>query len=517
MVGKGQKQYVLRSFIMIVALIFMNKKINIVLIIALFLIPERILFAQDFTNPQRRFINQQVYSLLENYSRYGRLSSNYKTIDEDYLESFSTLFAPSAMVFNDILPYNRMDHNISINEYLPLIEKYYPSGIGFRLHDIQISIPYKYQYDKYRIDTHLYKEIYGTTSQNANYKDTLSLTFNIEFGFEDSNPEGFKIMGIDGANVGRTLRLFILDDESGNPLENVKVEFNNHTYFTNNSGRIEFKNLDPNATYNYSIQDKNYETIRQPDFYVDNILKSKILVDPSAEYFDPNEIVERMSILTQRFIFSLHFSPSVTDHGIQLHDVQNINTESSDLQYSWVANYYFGLKTGVNVFSTQKYYLSLLMGLEYSHFSSRVDINDTITQPNLKDQLIKTTGFSFPLHFLASCNLIDRLNLNVESGINLNFLTYSYNNTGDPDFSPVSQHWRTNNFASVYISPSVSWDLSNVIEIYGGPSLIVGLNELPSNRIQYPFSIEKSTLRVWSIEIGLRYRFTGMNDSSNYR
>ena len=127
----------------------MSNKINIVVIVILFISSGNELLAQDLTNPQRRYINLQVYSLLENYTRYGRLSSNYSTIDENYLREFSSLFDPSARVFNDILPYNQMDHRISVDEYLTLAGKYYPSGIGLRLHNIQIDIPSEYSKGKF--------------------------------------------------------------------------------------------------------------------------------------------------------------------------------------------------------------------------------------------------------------------------------------------------------------------------------------------------------------------------------
>jgi len=74
----------------------MISKVKILFIILLSTGAGSILIAQDFTNPQRRDINLQVYSLLENYARYGKLSSNYSTIDENYLKEFTLLFDPSA-------------------------------------------------------------------------------------------------------------------------------------------------------------------------------------------------------------------------------------------------------------------------------------------------------------------------------------------------------------------------------------------------------------------------------------
>ena len=86
----------------------MRSKFYIVLIAILVLSPVETLLAQKLTNAQRRQINLKVYSLLEDYTRYGKLSSNYATIDESYIKEYVALFGSSANVFNDILPYNRL-------------------------------------------------------------------------------------------------------------------------------------------------------------------------------------------------------------------------------------------------------------------------------------------------------------------------------------------------------------------------------------------------------------------------
>ena len=44
--------------------------------------------AQEFTNAQRREINMEVYSLINKYARYGKFSSNYTSIDENYVFEF---------------------------------------------------------------------------------------------------------------------------------------------------------------------------------------------------------------------------------------------------------------------------------------------------------------------------------------------------------------------------------------------------------------------------------------------
>jgi len=532
----------------------MSRNLSIWIIIIICIGSGRILPAQDLTNPQRRHINLQVYSLLEKYSRYGKLSSNYNSIDESYLFEFASLFDSSAKIFNDILPYNRMDNKISVQEYLRLSANYYSSGIGFRLHNKQIEIPIRYAADTYQVNVHVLKEIYGTTVQNANYKDTLSLTFNIGFRMQGSNPVDFKIRGISGQSVGRTLRLFIVDNKTSAPLNNIRVKFNDRTYYTNNSGRLELKDLDPHSEYSYSITAKKYRTIKQPGFYVDNILNSKVQVNPQADYFDPNEIIERLKP-SSRFYISMHFAPAVTQNSIHLDIPQNGDTAT----YSRTFDYHFGIKTGYAIYTSGKLAVALLTGLEYSKFSTNVSFEKyqgvysgtdlegyplVIPIEITGNQLIKSSGFTLPIHFLIKYNLFDKISLDVESGINFNFLsnrtyenldvTYNYDITNDSipgngehiSLADTSRKWTGNNIASFYISPQLSWDISPSVEIYGGPSLIIGLGNLSNSTEQDPLTIEdgalssltdfaeKTTLRAWFIEIGLRYRFNGLKGSS---
>ncbi len=544
----------------------MISKVKILFIILLSTGAGSILIAQDFTNPQRRDINLQVYSLLENYARYGKLSSNYSTIDENYLKEFTLLFDPSAKVFNDILPYNRMDHEITLDEYLSLAVEYYPSGIGLRLHNIQIDIPSEYSENRYRIGVHILKEIYGTTAQNANYKDTLSLTFNIEYRIEDSGPIDFKIKEIGGLTVGRTLRLLIADKKSGNPLNNIQVRFNNHSYYTNSNGRIEFKDLDPNKSYSYAIGDENHALINQPNFFVDDLIENSIKSNPKAEYFDPNEIVYEFRI-PARFYASLHLGPSITPSSIRFSDFEETYpADWTNYSYPWAHDLKFGFKAGYRILAHEKNDVVLLSGIEYARYSSNfyikhyfrefddIDMNNESCTKRISikvAQKISTAGISFPVHFLLKYKRFSNLGINLEAGANINLLlNHRFEGSAKGNFfgtykqDPVQTikddtilgfaqnrlksygdlTWSGKNIvATFYLSPTISKNITRSLEIYGGPALVVGMGNLSGNTDPQPLSLNfndlqpmtkvarKTKLRALSFELGIRYRFADLN------
>ena len=138
-----------------------------------------------------------------------------------------------------------------------------------------------------------------------------------------------------------------------------------------------------------------------------------------------------------------------------------------------------------------------------------------------------------------------KIGLNLESGINLNFFanqTYKSDATTDTigiyssgDVIPLGEDilndspndWDGNNIASFYISPQLTWDISQSVQIYGGLSWILGLGDLADSEGPQPLEIdendvlssltksaEKTTLRAWFIEIGLRFRFNGLKGNS---
>ena len=540
--------------------------------------------SQDFTNAQRRDINLKVYSLIADYTRYGKFSSNYSTIDANYVTSFESLFDRSALLLNDVLPANEKYRMITLDQYIELIRKYYPHGFGFTLANIQLGIPSRSHDGTYNMYVEADKEISGTTGNNASYKDIVEIDFKLRFTMSGEEVSDIAIEQIGGTYEGLTLRLLYIDKKN-HPLPNLKLklmrtgnkrmvpgedvlisnEISDTIMTTDHAGRIHLENLAPYQEYMYVLEGDEFYLTSDP-FYVKDIIR-EIPFRNDREYFDPNELI---SVLRPaRLIASIYMAPSLSGKNIRFQGYESFRSDSTNWNnnnYVRAQDFYAGLQIGYKTLNKNNFDLVLMSGIELSRFTGKITADSYNTwfyrfdgaenyerQVSLSNfsQTIRTSGISVPVHFLLRFRKRKKININIETGINMNFFTnHSYdvlkgekvlgtyqgfysqyldliidNDTtlgfGMTEYGEEDRKWNGKSYAiSIYFSPTLSKWITRNTEVYFGPVFNYGIKDISNNTEPLPLTSEMNEFNSITdmadqvkfgalfLELGLRYRFT---------
>ena len=151
---------------------------------------------EDFDSIAKEQIKREAHTILDSYEKYGTLTETFTYLSKDYTNGFRLLFALDAIVLNDIgSPENREEY-LTIDEYMSVIQKWYPEGLAIEFKNFNkeknIGNPYAYN-DRFAVRVNVNKEIRALTKEYERV-DTMILT-TIVIVFDEDLTE-FKIKEI---------------------------------------------------------------------------------------------------------------------------------------------------------------------------------------------------------------------------------------------------------------------------------------------------------------------------------
>lgn len=147
----------------------------IVLLILLFQ-SNRLFSQQENYDSISTIVYKNAYELIDQYE----LISHFKN-DSDYTKFHKLFRSRNCLIFNDIMPDNRLNEKISLQEYTYLAKKYYSKNIGISI------VPYdkssiSFDRDDYgSFVFHAQKIIDAFTRQGIHYNDTFNVRIEIFF------------------------------------------------------------------------------------------------------------------------------------------------------------------------------------------------------------------------------------------------------------------------------------------------------------------------------------------------
>lgn len=326
--------------------------------------------AQTLNNQQRREINEAVLSFIDDYGKYSTFTLNYNGISDNYVNSFLSLFAEDAFIYNDITPSNKVSDEVKPTDYVELFKDYYFNGIGIKLRDILFETPTILSDEKYTMVIDLLKEGYGFSKTNVYYRDTIPLTLTIGFDYDTTGVRNLKIENIQGPPMGRFVKFRILKMITHKPLENARVALDSDIERTDNEGLAFFSNIDPNQTHSLRISFDDYKPIVKSNLKIDRLIEEnsdRFHRRLKLDYYDPNEIIFQLSpfnfSVTALFSFALPGFKTITSL------YQNEDLEFDNLRIRSSASPRLGLLAGMTAFRYGPVNVSVKAGVEKSFIS----------------------------------------------------------------------------------------------------------------------------------------------------
>ncbi|MCH8903500.1 MAG: hypothetical protein IIA45_06265 [Bacteroidetes bacterium] len=148
-------------------------------------------------------IDHQIIELLQKYEKYSALTEDGKNIIPEYIPKFKELFLDQEIiVYNDLIPHQILDQDISLKAYIDSIQHGYKTGkINVELFNAVIQKPKLSRNRNYSI-IHLtvLKDIYGLYNDKDIHDTYVRLDFTILY-YKQNSKEIFKIIKIQKAGT----------------------------------------------------------------------------------------------------------------------------------------------------------------------------------------------------------------------------------------------------------------------------------------------------------------------------
>lgn len=384
-----------------------------IIIIVLFLLTGQGLLAQEDGDSKIRMINLEVLHLLDEYERESDIFKQ-----KDYYR-FSRIFkSEESNIANDVLPDNKLNEQITVEEYPKKLNEYYTeidysSGLN-----VQYLSPVTFTSDTSgHLTAFAEKTIRGKNKYDVLYADTLLYEFKIRFnGLGQGN---YKITEI---KIDEPQGKYCLVEAYRKPLLGKKLMkeedliINQDTLSTNEKGRILLK--DVNKDFELKTVDENIYEIEE--IQVDEI------GEDSGEDRDKNlaKVDFKEPFLYWKAELEYMGSPPVTLEQKE----HNISVTSTEINYS------AGAKIGVILGHNQWSRYLLSSGVFYSDFQYQLGMkqyyekDEDATDPDGDDYTrnIRITGIeesheltmlSFPLMLTGEFQVSRKFYLDLGAGI----------------------------------------------------------------------------------------------------
>lgn len=249
----------------------MKLRITIIFVVCMFM--PALLLAQSLTNKEKRKINSQVLSVVEEYERYASL------YDDNVVERFSMLFTDEAHIQSDIMGSSSYLKSISVSEYIDQMKRNSVSTViivkDVIKGDIQYDngnwiIPVSFKKLMHYIDDNGY-----IFSFNNFYSSDISVRMSLIYNEDEDCCLIDSIeCDIDSDKVFPEGRFYIIDRRakgvdyvyynqvSNLMVDNAPVEFDESDLaFVPQGGEFSVYDTDVNVKYNTVLESQNYDVI----------------------------------------------------------------------------------------------------------------------------------------------------------------------------------------------------------------------------------------------------------------
>lgn len=525
----------------------MGKSTQIIFFLILFLIPFQRTESQPLTAPQLRTVNDALLEVINDYESYSRFTSDNQRINENYISLFADLFDNKAVLYNDIVPSNKVSDQVNFSQYTSIFKQYFPFGAGVRLHNILFHYPEILGNDRYSVKADLAKEIYGKTNNNVYYKDTISLTFTFEFSISGNDIREMRIKEITGKDRGRFLNFRILKFITLKPLENALIRIDSKIVRTDSKGIARIEDIDPVKMQNLSVSFSPYKPIELSNIDIDQFIeantyrKHQILRLP---YYDQNELIFFMNTLN----FSIAPVLSLGLPGVKtiISNEQTSDLEFENLRERGSLSPRIGLRLGISLLRNNYFDLSLNSGIE-KNFIRAAYMFDTCRVTIIENHLLKAADIynlkqsinlnftDLPIFISVEYKGLRDFELGADLGIRFSRLNKSTSsvssgfssdglyNTGVTLTSEYNNFHSRNRFLSYQLGLKISREIPPSLKIYGGPTMFIFTrnwleNEQVSGRLlSYDKQLNNildtfkwSELQYIAIEFGIKYNFNSV-------
>ena len=390
-------------------------------------------FAQELDSKTRRTVNFEIFELIDEYERYGKLTDNLSYIVPEYKEKFKTLFADDATLFCDIKPENRMDEQFLVPDYIALLEKRFPQGVAVSLKVHDISFPKQHGDNHYSSIVEASKVMSAFSAYQTLQEDTFNIKLHVSYQVHEGIVSGMKLTNIEGPS-GKFINILCTRGGGDTPLKNHLLSFtiNEKTFTkpTNDEGILTLSGLNDKDIIVFDVPAKktnpSSNTLKVGDF-----LANRDMVAAS----DPNTF--RLGIKQSEINagLALHLViPSITegDNKFTQESDQTVNNNiSSGFGISAFVNYLLGNFKGLD--------LGVGLGLQYASIevessldtwqTSYMDIDEesrTYQRSILLNDIVETTDlalFEIPVSLFLKYSINEKVavtaNLGIEYGMTL--------------------------------------------------------------------------------------------------
>jgi hypothetical protein len=151
--------------------------------------------AQNVSKEQEESMTQTVKELLQRYSQLGSFTQDGKTISQEYVQAFASLFKnpTGSLVINDINPRQRKGEVVPISNYISFVKNNYPSGLEIMLDADKLAVvsivSSMESSNTFELTAKIDKELFGLTGMNIlhNFKGELFFRFEVSLVTSGAN------------------------------------------------------------------------------------------------------------------------------------------------------------------------------------------------------------------------------------------------------------------------------------------------------------------------------------------
>jgi len=523
-------------------------KTSIVIFSILLILPFSRSVSQSLNSSQLRLVNEALLKLITDYESYSRFTADNKRINENYISLFTDLFDNNASLYNDILPSNKVSDPVYLSQYISILNKYFSTGVGVKLHNILFDVPINLGKDRYKVDLELSKEIYGYTKTNVYYRDTIPLVFTIGFNIKNNSINDIKILGISGALKGRFLKLGVRKFLTLKPVENSEIRFDSKRVQTDIQGIARIDDIDPLKKHNLVISHDSYKPIVYSNIDIDEFIEGntdrnhQILRLP---YYDQNELIFFMNTLNFTLApvvsFGLPGLKTIVSEG------KSDELELKNLRERGSISPRFGIRFGITLLKTNSIDFSINTGIE-KNFIRSAYLFDTCRIENLAEhpfevidlynnkQKITLNFTDFPLFISFDYKKFKYFEIGANFGIRFSnlkkstcsirsgYATNGFYEAADTLTANYHDFHSEDKYLSYQLGLTISKKILPSLKIYGGPTAFIFSNnwleneqvsgELLSSDEQLNNIIniyKRSKIKYVSLEFGIKYNFNSIN------
>ena len=417
----------------------MSNKINILLIVLIVHACTEC-FPQTYSNNERRLINLAVYELIDNYKRI--LSSPESP---NMTEEFLKLFTDDALVYCDITPENRLDENITPQEYIEAVIKHF-NNLNFSILNLNIENPDK-RGEEGLVFISFSKVLFRvSTKYYLSLADSFKLNAVISFRIDKKKVSNLKFVEINPQQMQGKFMFYKVTDQKNRNLENVKITVFatgfNQTALTDERGTAFMRDI-PSTFVKLTINDPDFKRFSKYNT-VDDILypcKTVLLQENIPNFYNPNEY--NIRLIPKKMSLGFQYLTQLSDKSVfHATDFDNSFKEIKGLEFKNMTNKKVEFIFGYNLLKKKAYSLKINSGIGIHKIAEQIKTKSMRSElPNEEDghnasyvriieltsidEIINLSYYDIPAFISNSIKFSKRFSITLNTGI-----VYSVLNSG---------------------------------------------------------------------------------------